>query len=49
MDVWYVDHVSLKTDLSVLAATVRAVIKHEGISGEGTETMTEFMGTREDV
>lgn len=44
MDVWYVDHVSFKVDISVFFATIRSVLRHEGISGEGTETMTEFMG-----
>ena len=45
LDVWYVDHVSFKVDIGIIMATVKAVLKHEGISGEGTETMTEFMGT----
>lgn len=45
MDVWYVDHLSFKVDVDVFFATIKAVLKHEGISGEGTETMTEFMGT----
>lgn len=45
MDVWYVDHLSFRLDVSIFFATIRAVLKHEGISGEGTETMTEFMGT----
>lgn len=44
MDVWYVDHVSFKVDISIFFATIRSVLRHEGISGEGTETMTEFMG-----
>lgn len=45
LDVWYVDHVSFKVDVRVFFATIKAVLRHEGISGEGTETMTEFMGT----
>ena len=45
LDVWYVDHVSFKVDVRVFFATIKAVFRHEGISGEGTETMTEFMGT----
>ncbi len=47
MDVWYTKHVSFKTDLGIILATVKAVLKHEGISGEGTETMTEFWGSEE--
>ncbi len=45
LDVWYVDHVSFKLDISIFFDTIKAVLRHEGISGEGTETMTEFMGT----
>ena len=45
MDVWYVDHVSFKVDVGVFCATIRGVLKREGISGGGTETMSEFMGT----
>ena len=47
MDVWYVDHVSFKVDVGVFFATIKSVLKHEGISGEGSETMTEFMGDSE--
>ena len=45
MDVWYVDHISFKVDVGVLFATIRGVLKREGISGGGTVTMSEFMGT----
>ena len=45
LDVWYVDHVSFKLDVSIFFGTIKAVLRHEGISGEGTETMTEFMGS----
>lgn len=44
MDVWYVDHLSFKVDLGVFFATIKCVLQHEGISGGGVETMTEFMG-----
>ena len=44
MDVWYVDHLSFKVDVEIFFATIRAVLRHEGISGDGVETMTEFMG-----
>lgn len=44
MDVWYVDHVSFKVDLGIFFATIRSVLRHEGISGEGEATMSEFMG-----
>lgn len=41
-DVWYVDNWSLWLDLRILARTVVKVIRREGISGGGVETMTRF-------
>ena len=46
LDVWYVDHWSLKLDLEILARTLGAVVRRSGISEEGQATMTEFMGPR---
>ena len=45
MDVWYVDHLSFKVDVDIIFATIKGVLRHEGISGEGNATMEEFMGT----
>ena len=45
MDIWYVDHISCRVDFGIMISTIKAVIKHEGISGEGTQTMTEFLGS----
>ena len=45
LDVWYVDHLSFKLDVEVFFATIKAVLRHEGISGGGTETMSEFQGS----
>lgn len=47
MDVWYVDHISFKTDVQILIDTVMVVLKRDGISAEGSATMEEFMGTLE--
>lgn len=44
MDVWYVDNRSLLLDLRILFMTVAAVVKREGVSGEGSETMEPFRG-----
>lgn len=44
MDIWYVDNLSFKVDVGVFFATIKGVLKHEGISGEGEATMSEFMG-----
>jgi lipopolysaccharide/colanic/teichoic acid biosynthesis glycosyltransferase len=47
-DVWYVDHLSFALDAKILAATVRAVTRREGISAEGEATMGEFFGSGPD-
>lgn len=44
LDVWYVDHVSLMTDLKVIATTFKKLVKPEGISQEGQATMEAFNG-----
>ena len=44
LDVWYVDHCTLLTDLKILFITIRKVIAHEGISQQGQATMEEFKG-----
>ena len=44
-DVWYVDHLSLMTDLKVVYYTIKSVLKREGISQEGQATMEFFDGT----
>ncbi|MBA4357774.1 MAG: sugar transferase [Humidesulfovibrio sp.] len=44
LDVWYVDNRSLKLDLTILARTVLAVLRREGVSAAGEATMPEFMG-----
>lgn len=45
-DVWYVDHVSLRLDVRIIALTVWKILRREGIS-HGTEaTMPPFEGSR---
>lgn len=44
LDVWYVDHVSLLTDLKVIWITVLKVLKRSDISQEGQATMEAFNG-----
>lgn len=46
LDVWYVDHASVWLDLRILAATVRAVLRRDGISHAGDATMPVFTGSR---
>jgi sugar transferase EpsL len=42
LDVWYVEHVSLKIDVQILWRTVTQVMNRSGISAAGHETMPEF-------
>lgn len=47
LDVWYVDHISLKTDLVVIFTTIKKVLLKEDINTSektATETMEEFNG-----
>ena len=42
MDIWYVDHLSPKTDISVLIDTVKTVLKHDGIVLNALEDLDEY-------
>ena len=44
LDVWYVDHVSLKIDLTVVWLTIQKVLKRADISEQGHATMEAFNG-----
>lgn len=44
LDVWYVDHRSLRLDLAILGATAAAVLRRDGVSAAGHATMSEFQG-----
>ena len=44
LDVWYVDHCSLMTDIKVILITIKKVLVREGISQEGNATMEAFNG-----
>ena len=44
LDVWYVDHCTLWTDIQVVFITVKNVLLREGISQEGQATMEAFNG-----
>ena len=47
-DVWYVENVSLGTDLKILLRTAVQVLGRRGISAEGHATMPEFTGSNEE-
>lgn len=47
LDVWYVDHLSFLTDLTVILETIKTVVKREGINTDNVATaatMDEFNG-----
>jgi lipopolysaccharide/colanic/teichoic acid biosynthesis glycosyltransferase len=48
LDVWYVDNWSFWLDIRILARTVGAVLKREGISQPGQATTQYFMGNAQD-
>ena len=45
LDVWYVDHLTLLTDLRVVKQTIVSVLRRSGISAAGEATMPAFRGT----
>lgn len=45
LDVWYVDHISFKTDVSIVLTTLKKVFRREGISSATSATMEAFDGT----
>lgn len=47
MDVWYVDHISFKTDLRIIVDTIKVVLCCTGISSDKSETMEDFEGSPE--
>jgi lipopolysaccharide/colanic/teichoic acid biosynthesis glycosyltransferase len=45
LDVWYVDHRSLRLDCNIIGRTVRQVVGGHGVSAPGHETMEPFRGS----
>ncbi len=48
LDVWYVENLSLRTDLEIILRTAVQVLGQRGISAEGHATMPEFEGSHEE-
>jgi lipopolysaccharide/colanic/teichoic acid biosynthesis glycosyltransferase len=44
LDVWYVDHLSLRLDLSIMLKTLVSAVRREGIAADGHVTMPRFTG-----
>ncbi len=49
LDVWYVDHWSIRLDIRILALTAWKVLRREGISQPGFATAQEFHGSENDT
>lgn len=47
LDVWYIENWSLWLDLKILFRTVLTVLRSEGVSAPGHETMPKFEGNHE--
>ena len=47
LDVWYVDHASLRLDLYILWRTLVAVVRRSGVSAPDHATMPVFLGSRQ--
>jgi sugar transferase EpsL len=45
MDVWYVEHKSLRLDVRILRETAARVLRRDGISADGHATRPEFPGS----
>lgn len=45
LDTWYVENWNLILDLKIIAKTIQAIIKREGISAQGEATMPRFTGS----
>ena len=47
LDVWYVDHASFWLDLKIMLATVKKLLKREGVNQPGHATVEYFNGNAE--
>jgi undecaprenyl phosphate N,N'-diacetylbacillosamine 1-phosphate transferase len=46
-DVWYVDHLSFKTDMRILFRTLQKVMRKDGVNSSALITMEKFSGNTE--
>ncbi|MBR2992913.1 MAG: sugar transferase [Clostridiales bacterium] len=48
LDVQYVDRITFIGDWKIIFKTLKTVIKREGISGNNSDTMSEFLGSKDE-
>lgn len=44
LDVWYVDHLSFRTDCDIILSTIKKVLKRDDINQDGDATAPDFNG-----
>jgi lipopolysaccharide/colanic/teichoic acid biosynthesis glycosyltransferase len=44
LDIWYIDHLTFRTDLTIVLLTIKKVIKREDINSATSATMEAFTG-----
>ena len=49
MDVWYVNHISLKTDLSIIFKTIESVLKRESVEVAGVEALDTYRKRQQNI
>lgn len=49
MDIWYVNNISLITDIKIILNTIKVILKKDGISSATSVTMEKFKGTAQEV
>ncbi len=49
LDIWYVEHVSLRVDMRIMYLTILRVTRQNGIAAEGEATMSKFKGKAGDI
>lgn len=42
MDVWYVNHISLKTDIAIILKTIKSVLLRESVEVAGVEALDVY-------
>ena len=49
LDCWYVEHLSLITDIKIIADTIKVVLSHDGVSLNALEDFDEYRKHKADT